>query len=134
MTETGSLNLTTTPIVVPLDQQSDASENVSYVNPNAITIVKAGTYLINVTLSGRAIPSGTAAAITLALAVNNVAQANTMQTQEFAAAELNSFVFSNYLTLAAGDRVSLLISADPNTLLSTPQTGQAAGLTVLRVS
>lgn len=133
MTDTGSLNLTTTPITVPLDLQSDAFDNVSYANPNAITINETGTYLIIITLSGRAI-SATPTAIALELAVNNVAQANTTQIQEFASGELNTFVFSNIIALSATDQLSLLISSDPDTLLSTPQLGQAAGIIVLRVT
>lgn len=134
MTEIGSLNLTSTPITVPLDLQSDAFDNVSYTNPNAITIDEAGTYLIMVTMSGRSISAGPSTAISLELAVNGAAQANTMQTQEFSTAELNTFVFSNIMTLSAGDQLSLLMGSDPDTLFSTPQMGQTAGIVVLRVA
>ncbi|WRS29018.1 hypothetical protein U6B65_14765 (plasmid) [Oscillospiraceae bacterium MB08-C2-2] len=132
MTEIGTLNLTSTPIIVPLDLQSDSFNNVSYANPNAITIDEAGTYLIMVTMSGRSVSTTTA--ISLELAVNGVAQGNTMQALEFDTFELNTFVFSNIMTLSAGDQLSLLISADPDTLFSTPQLGQAAGIVVLRVT
>lgn len=134
MTEIGSLNLTSTPITVPLDLQSDAFDNVNYTNPNAITIDEAGTYLIMVTMSGRSISAAPSAAISLELAVNGTAQANTMQTQEFSSAELNTFVFSNIMTLSAGDQLSLLMASDPDTLFSTPQMGQTAGIVVLRVA
>lgn len=134
MTEIGSLNLTATPITVPLDLQSDAFDDVGYANPNAITVNEAGTYLILITMSGRSISGTPTTAISLELAVNNVAQDNTMQTQEFSSAELNTFVFSNIMTLSAGDQLSLLIASDPDTLFSTPQIGQAAGMVVVRLS
>ncbi|MGI6168915.1 MAG: hypothetical protein ACOYI4_04240 [Christensenellales bacterium] len=133
MTELGSLNLTSTPIAVPFDLQSDAFDHVSYTNPNAITVDEAGIYLILVTMSGRSISGASSVSIVLRLAVNNVAQANTMQTQEFSSAELNTFVFSNIMTLSAGDQLSLLTASDPDTLFSAPQIGQTAGLGVVRL-
>lgn len=135
MTETGTLDLTGVPIVLPLDMQSDSSANISYSNPNAITILEPGIYLVSAILSGRALPPAGTATVSLELAINNVAQANTMQTQEFDSAELNTIAFSNFIALTTGDQLSLLISAEPdNTLFSTPQLGQSAGLTVLRVA
>ena len=131
MTDTGSLDLSSTPITVPLDLPSSSYNGVSFANPNAITVKKAGIYRIDVALYGRSLSSST---IGVQLAINNVAQTNTSQAQEFTTFELNSFVFSNFLPLAAGDQLSLLISSTSDTLFSMPQTGQTAGLIVQRVS
>lgn len=134
MTETGTLDLTPTPITVPLDLQSDAFNDVSYAIPDTITIVEAGTYLIMVNMSGKSISSEPTAVISLKLAVNGIAQTNTMQSLEFSTPEHNTFVFSNILTLSAGARLSLLISSDPATLFSAPPIGQAAGIVVTRLN
>ncbi|MCG7409197.1 hypothetical protein MH117_17405 [Paenibacillus sp. ACRRX] len=131
MTETGSLNLTSTPIVVPLDLPSAVSDNISYANANAITILESGTYRVDITMSGRSLNTTT---ITLVLAINNVPQGNTIQSLEFSTFELNTFVFSNFLSLTSGDQLSLLISSEPDTLFSTPQLGQTGGLVVQRVN
>lgn len=132
MTDTGSLNLTATPITVPLDLQSSVSDQVAYTALHQLTIEEAGTYLVTVTMSGRSITVATS--ITLALSINGTAQTGVMQSQEFSVAELNTFVFSNILELNDGDELGLLISAEPDTLFSTPQLGQSAGLVVLRIA
>jgi len=133
MTDTGSLNLTSTPITVPLDLPSSAFDNVDFSNPNAITIDEAGTYLILITMSGRSISASSTTSVSLGLAINGTAQVDTMQAQEFSSAELNTFMVSNIISLAAGAQLSLLISSDPETLFSTPQLGQSGSIVVLRI-
>lgn len=131
LTDEGQISLTSSPVEIPLTLQSGAFLNIDFSVPNAITITEAGVYRIDIFLSGLTV--GTAS-ITLALNINGSSSSIMIQSLEFTAINTTTFTLLNYLTLAAGDVLTLELSATPDTTFQFPPFGPGGGLSIQKVS
>lgn len=130
LSDEGSIALTSTPIVVPMDVQSGIFEGIDYSTPNAITITEPGAYRIDILASGTTVaPAG----ISLALAINGSMITEMTQRLEFTAVNTTTFSMTNYRSLNAGDVLTLQISSDPDTTFFLPPLGPGVTLSVQRM-
>lgn len=129
-TELSSISLSGTPTTVELDLPSNASQNISFATANAITIVEAGTYRVDIWVSGLAIAT---ASIGAQLAINNSAQIDMVQNLDLSASEVGTIVLTNYYTLAAGDELTIQMIAGTAVEFFFPTFGIGATLSVQRL-
>ena len=130
VTDTGTIELTSTPVNLTFDLPSSTSKNINFDQKDAITIIKSGAYRVDIFLSGVTLNTTN---VNVNLAINNVANNDVQQVLEFTAVNTGTFALVNYLTLTSGDELSIQMSSIPNTTFSFPPTGVAATLSVMRI-
>lgn len=130
LSDEGSIALTDTPVVVPMDVQSNIFEGIDYSTPNAITITEPGAYRIDILASGIAVVE---AGISLALAINGSAIAEMTQGLDFISVNATTFSMTNYLSLNAGDVLTLQMSSTPDITFYLPPVGPGITLSVQRM-
>lgn len=131
LSDEGSMALTGTQTEIPMTLQSGASMNVDYSVPNALTISEAGVYRVEILLPGVTLAT---ANVELALGINGTESGDMAQTLEFTSVNTTTFALTNFLTLAAGTILTLLLSSTPGTTFFFPPFGPGATLSIEKLS
>lgn len=105
---TQTLEVDSTPIVVPSGLITNQSQNINYSTPNTLTIIKNGIYEINTALIGYSSQTGV---FILSLGINGTLQPNFSQYINANADQTVTFTSSNFVELFVGDELTLLFSA-----------------------
>lgn len=125
------LDLTATPTVVPMTVPSGEYEGVDYSNTNAITIVDSGVYRVDVLING--LNLGQQTVVVVDLAVNGVRADNMEQGLTLEAMSSATYILTNYLSLTAGDVLTVRMSAGQNMTFYFAVSGTGGTLTVQRI-
>ncbi|WP_139348697.1 hypothetical protein [Clostridium sp. Marseille-P2415] len=123
--------MTAAEATVPLTNQSVTFANINRIITDSITIVEAGTYRIDIFVSGN---TSVADSVTVSLGLNAVPSPDMTQTLELIAGTTATFALTNYFSLAAGDELTILMSADTEATFFFPPTGRGATLSVLQIA
>lgn len=127
----GIVELSSTPTTLILDEQSLASSNLDYSTPNSIVIVNSGVYRIDISVIGVSLITQ---AVTVALAINSIASNDIIQSIEATAATTVTFALTNFISLSAGDELTLQMDATNDSIFSLVPFGTGVVLSVQRIN
>lgn len=131
MSDVGSIQLTTTPSTVIMTERSQASADISYSTANAITIENAGIYRVDILVVGNSVINQNAR---VGLNINGVSSDDIRQTLNLTALSVATFALTNFLTLNAGDILTLQMVAAEELVFYFASEGPGAILTVEQVA
>lgn len=132
-TPLGAVVLSPTPQELFLTIPSPIVQSLDLNETNAITILYTGSYRVDAIVIGTVNEEGIA--VSLDLAVNGITDFDRHQSLRCPSGDTVTFMFTTFLTLNAGDVLTLLLSAtEEDTLFLFPPFGQRAMLCVQRVS